>query len=105
MDPWAHRVLEVYAPKRVVLQAKADTPSVLLLNDKYDADWKVRLDGKPAQLLRCNYIMRGVQLQPGNHTVEFSFEPPIDTLYVTLAAVGVGILLLGLLMWTNGRTG
>jgi hypothetical protein len=93
-----------YAPKRVVLQTKADATSVLLLNDKYDADWKVRLDGKPAQLLRCNYIMRGVQLPPGNHTIEFSFEPPIDTLYVTLSAVGVGILLLGLLMWTNGRT-
>jgi hypothetical protein len=86
-----------YAPKRIVLQAKPTTAAVLLLNDKYDENWKVRVDGKPAPLLRCNYLMRGVYLQPGTHTVEFRFQPPIGTLYVSMAAVGVGVCLLGYL--------
>ena len=49
-----------YAPKHIVLQAKAGAPSVLLLNDQFDPNWKVSVDGKPETLLRCNYLMRGV---------------------------------------------
>jgi hypothetical protein len=86
-----------YAPKDIVLKADAHAPSVLLLNDRYDPNWHVSVDGKPEKLLRCNYVMRGVYLQPGAHTVEFRFAPPVHTLYVSLAAVGVALLLLGYL--------
>jgi hypothetical protein len=86
-----------YAPKRIVLQAKAGSPAVLLLNDKYDPNWKAWVDGRPETLLRCNYLMRGVYVQPGPHTIEFRFEPPVGTFYVSLAAVFVGMLLLGYL--------
>ena len=65
-----------YSPNRFVLQAKALAPSVLLLNDKYDPGWKVSVDGKPETLLRCNYLMRGVQVPAGEHQVEFRFAPP-----------------------------
>jgi hypothetical protein len=92
-----------YAPKRILLQAKAGSSSVLLLNDKYDPNWIVRVDGKPETLLRCNYLMRGVYLQPGTHTVEFRFEPPVDTLYVSLGAVFVSMLLIGYLILTSSR--
>ena len=57
---------------------------VLLLNDKYDPSWQVRVDGKPAELLRCNFLMRGVQLSAGPHTVEFLFKPDVGMLYVSL---------------------
>jgi hypothetical protein len=83
-----------YSPKTIVFDAKAASPSVLLLNDKYDPHWQVTVDGKSAQLLRCNYIMRGVYLQPGDHTVIFHFQMPNKPLYVTLAAIGVGLLLI-----------
>lgn len=86
-----------YAPKRIVLQAKANSPTVLLLNDRYDPNWKVSVDGKPEQLLRCNYLMRGVSLQPGTHTVEFRFAPPVDMLYVSLAALAIALGLCGFL--------
>jgi hypothetical protein len=86
-----------YAPRRIVLQAKAGVPSVLLLNDRNDQNWNVSVDGKPSTLLRCNYLMRGVYLQPGTHTVEFRFAPPVATLYVSVAAVFVSLLLIGYL--------
>ena len=86
-----------YAPKRIVLLAKAAAPSVLLLNDKFNPDWKVSVDGKPDTLLRCNYLMRGVLVPPGEHVIEFRFAPPINTLYVSLAAVVLGLALCGFL--------
>ena len=86
-----------YAPKHIVLNAKAAAPAVLLLNDKYDPNWKVLVDGKPAPLLRCNYVMRGVQLAPGDHRVEFHYEPSTTALYISLAAIGLGLALLAFL--------
>jgi len=87
-----------YAPEYIVFAADAVAPSVLLLNDKYDPNWHVTVDGKPAALLRCNFIMRGVYLQRGQHTVIFDFRLPNKPLYVTLAAMGIGFCLLIWLM-------
>jgi hypothetical protein len=47
--------------------------------------------------------MRGVYLQPGSHTVEFRFQPPIGTLYLSLAAVFVGLLLIGYLAFSREK--
>jgi hypothetical protein len=82
-----------YTPKDFVFDAKADQPSVLLVNDKFDPGWHVYVDGKPAELLHCNFIMRGVFVPPGTHTVEFYFSLPHAPLYVTVSAMIFGILL------------
>lgn len=87
-----------YASRRIVLDAKAAAPSVLLLNDKYNPDWKVLVDGKAANLLRCNYLMRGVYLPAGSHAVEFRFEPLVSGLYISVAALVGGLMLLGYLV-------
>jgi hypothetical protein len=92
-----------YAPKDIMFSTSADTPTVLLLNDKFDPNWRVLVDGKPALLLRCNFIMRGVYLTPGVHTVEFQFKLPCGPLYVSLTAIGIGIFLAGCLFLSTRR--
>lgn len=89
---------ESYAPKQIVLAAKTTAPCLLLLNDKFDPHWKVWVDGKPAELLRCNFIVRGVFLgQAGEHRVEFKYQPPLTGLYLSLASVVAALGLLGYL--------
>ncbi len=90
-----------YAPKRIVLRAKAAAPSVLLLNDRFDANWQASVDGKAQTLLRCNYIMRGVQLPAGEHQIEFRFTPPVSALYVSLMALGLGLGLVGFVAFSK----
>jgi len=92
-----------YAPTRMTLAATANDPSVLLLNDKYDPHWRVTVDGKPAELLRCNFLMRGVYLDPGQHTIQFTFSLPNKPLYVTLSAMGLGIALGAFLFFASRR--
>ena len=93
-----------YLPKHLTLQAHANTPSILLLNDKFAPGWIVSVDGKAAPLLRCNYIMRGVFLEKGEHTIEFRFQPPLTTLYVSLGAWGAGLLIAGFLISSNAKS-
>jgi hypothetical protein len=93
-----------YVPKDIKLDVKASAPSVLLLNDRFDPGWHVLVDGKPAQLLRCNFIMRGVYLTPEAHTVEFQFSTSNGPLFITVTAFGVGILLCGFLLFSTRRS-
>ncbi len=94
--------LKNYAPKHQVYSVKAEAPSVLLINDKYDPNWKVWVDGQPQPLLRCNYLMRGVQVPAGTHTIGFRFMPSTTYLWVSLAAIGV-CLLLGVVLIIKDR--
>ena len=81
-----------YAPKDIVLTADAPASCVLLLSDHFHPDWKVFVDGRPAPLLRCNFLMRGVYLLAGPHTVEFKFQPPTGLLYVTALAIVIALI-------------
>jgi hypothetical protein len=94
-----------YAPKDIVLKADAPAPSVLLLNDHFHPDWKVLVDGAPQKLLRCNFLMRGVYLLPGTHTIEFKFLPANQLFYVSLAAIVIALIALGvLIVWVRKTT-
>ncbi|PYJ96581.1 MAG: hypothetical protein DME23_19970 [Verrucomicrobia bacterium] len=93
-----------YEPKFVRLNANAVAACVLLLNDRFDPDWKVLVDGKPETLLRCNYIMRGVYLAPGQHVVEFHFAPSARAFYVSLGSLIAGVALCGFLVVSRRRS-
>ena len=73
-DPGTVRIVD-YKPKEVRLRATAKTGAVLLLNDRTDPDWHAWVDGKPVAALRCNCMMRGVYLTPGEHGIDFRFSP------------------------------
>ena len=84
-----------YEPADIKLDVSPATPSVLMMCDKIDPDWQVWVDGKRSELLRCNYLMKGVYLEAGHHQVEFKFRADIRMFYVNIAAIFVGIGLLG----------
>lgn len=92
-----------YHPIRRVLATEARTPCVLLLNERFDPHWKVRVDGREEPMLRANYLMRGVYLPAGKHEVVFSFEPPRTAFLVSAAAFIASIALAGFCGWNARR--
>jgi hypothetical protein len=84
-----------YHPKDIKLHAVAKMPAVLLLNERIHPNWSVTVDQQPAPMLRCNYIMRGVFLKPGEHTVEFHYHAPLKTLYLSLGGWAAGLFVAG----------
>lgn len=87
-----------YTSKHLAFTANATAPSVLLINDHYDPGWKVTVDGQPAPLLRCNYIMRGVYVPAGQHTVGLDYTLPNTPFFITAGAILAGILIGGVLL-------
>lgn len=41
----------------------------------YDKGWDAYIDGKKADYVRVDYILRGMSIPAGDHTIEFRFEP------------------------------
>ncbi|MBX3733569.1 MAG: hypothetical protein KF791_13355 [Verrucomicrobiae bacterium] len=84
-------VITAWAPKRVTLRTMAAQPAVLLLNDRWDSSWQATVDGQVVPILRANFLMRGVAVPAGEHTVEFRYKPDMRMLWVSLTAIGVAL--------------
>jgi len=70
------------------LRVTTDRRAVLLLNEKYDPNFVLSVDGQRAELLRCNFIMKGALIEPGTHEVGFEYRPPAIGFYVSVCAWG-----------------
>jgi hypothetical protein len=82
-----------YAPKRIQVKVDAAANSILLWNDRWSPNWKATVDGQPVNLLRANFIMRGIQVPAGSHEIVMRYEQPAKYLYVSFAMMAVGVLL------------
>ena len=92
-----------YSPTRRVMKVNATEEAMLLLNDQHNPNWQVFVDGEAAELLRCNYVMRGVRVEPGEHEVVFQFRPPRKWFYISVMAALVGVGMLGYLGFVEPR--
>lgn len=63
----------------------------------YPYGWEAYVDGQPAEIIRVNYVLRGIKIPAGEHTVDFHFRPATFQKGNTIAAVS-SILLIGLLI-------
>ena len=97
--------LTSYSPNKLTYDYTASEDNLAVFSDiYYDKGWKAVLDGREVPHIRVDYILRGMVLPAGNHSLEFRFEP--KSYYtgqnISLIASSLVILLvLGLLIY-NG---
>ena len=93
--------VEVYSPNRITVKAATTTNALLILGEKYYRWWYAYVDGKKAEIVPVDHVLRGVYLAPGTHTVEFLFDPlPFKVgKYLTLASFAFFAVMLGREVW------
>jgi hypothetical protein len=88
-----------YGRESVAVQTSAPKPSLLVLTDSWFPGWRATVDGKSTPVERVDYLLRGVRVPAGAHTVEFTYRPTswrvgwivsLLALLAVLAAAGVG---------------
>ena len=66
-----------YAPNYLKYDYSAAEESFAVFSEIfYDKGWSVTIDGKSAEAIRVDYILRGMELPAGRHTVEWHFRAP-----------------------------
>ncbi len=91
--------LTEYIPNYLKYQSNNLNDGFAVFSEVYYPDgWKIFIDGKEINHMRVNYILRGMPVPAGNHTIEFKFDPDVVKTgsKITLASsILLGILLLG----------
>lgn len=100
--PFVQLDYKSYSPLKFTVDIKGVTrESLLLINDRYNVKWKAFVDGKPAEIVRCNYIARGIRLSPGDHQLEMRFEQNTFFFFVSLVMMVIGLPALFILLRRN----
>jgi len=60
----------------VTLRATLERAGIVVLADQLLDGWSVRVDRAPATPLRVNAVLRGVAVDAGSHTIEWSYRVP-----------------------------
>jgi hypothetical protein len=102
----AGAVISSYGMNQVVVDAKTDGPALLRLADLWYPDWAVTVDGRPATMLKVDYLLRGVVIPAGSHRVVFSFRSPSvrQGLTLSLGSFAVILALFGVAWWSGRRS-
>jgi len=64
-----------YENERILLKTRTVANSLLVLGERYYNGWKATVDGSEVQIHPVNHVLRGIYLTPGEHKVEFLFDP------------------------------
>jgi hypothetical protein len=87
--------LVTYERGRIVIDIDAPDAGILVINEVWAPPWRAEVDGRPTEVFRTNYMLRGLVVPRGSHRVELVFSVP--GYRVGLVALGISpLLLLGL---------
>jgi len=65
----------------------------------YDKGWNAFIDGKLVPHYNVNYVLRGMKVPAGNHTIVFKFEPKVIQKGGLISLSSYGLLLLIAVGW------
>jgi hypothetical protein len=76
-------------PEELELAVQAQAPGWLVVRDAYYPGWSARIDGVSVPIRPVDLMFRAVPIQPGKHTVTFTYEPFSVRLGAILSVLGV----------------
>jgi hypothetical protein len=87
-------------PEHLAIQVSLDEPGILVLADSIYPDWHVTINARPAKIMRANHNFRAVVIPPGDHLVEFNYDPA-DFRLGWIVTLGTGIMVASALAWSH----
>jgi hypothetical protein len=67
--PTEHSALLRESPEDLIVEVELKQPGVLVIAEPWYPTWLATVDGRPAELLRVDYALKGVALPAGRHQV------------------------------------
>ncbi len=97
-DSTATIELVTHSHNHLTYEASTKSPQLAVFSEIYYPEgWNAYINGKPADYIRVNYLLRGMKIPAGNNKIEFKFEAAVVKKGSSIA-LGSSILLLLVLL-------
>jgi hypothetical protein len=81
----------------ITYKAKTNAKQLAVFSEIYYKDgWKATIDDKEAPIVKVNYVLRGLVIPAGDHTIKFEFKPASITSARQIAGIASILLWLSL---------
>ena len=93
-----------YKPNHLTYKSKSSKDEFAVFSEiYYPVGWYVYIDGNETEYINVNYLLRGLKIPKGEHTIEFKFQPKSYYTGKTIAIISSIIVLL-LIIGLIGKT-
>lgn len=92
-----------FAADRVVVRIDAPARGVVVLNEKMFPGWHAAVDDSDSPGFRANYLLRAVVVEPGAHTITWTYEPPRLRAWRAMFLAGLLFLLVAAVSGSRAR--
>ncbi|UBM58904.1 hypothetical protein LAG90_19075 [Marinilongibacter aquaticus] len=78
VDSAATVTLKSYLPNKLVYESNSKQEGFIVFSEIYyrgNTDWLSSIDGKPADHIKVDYVLRGLEVPAGKHEIVFEFKP------------------------------
>ena len=84
--------LTKYEPNELHYDVNSKNGGVVVFSEIYYPGWNCTVDGQPVEIGRANYVLRAIQVKPGQHKVVMEFRP--KSLATTEAIAYIALIVL-----------
>ena len=89
-----------YAPNKLSYSFNSSANQLVVFSEIfYEKGWKATIDGKPADIFRTNYILRGLNVPAGKHEIVFEYSLKSystgNTIALIASLITIGLVVLG----------
>jgi uncharacterized membrane protein YfhO len=98
--------MKSYEPNKITYSSNTKSEQFAVFSEIYYPEgWTAKIDGKEVDIVKTDYLLRGLKVPAGNHTIEFTFDLPKYHSSGTLASVASILILLaiGLGLYTDRK--
>ncbi len=97
-DTTASIAATFYKPNKIKYQSKNTADGLAVFSEIYYKNgWNAYIDGKNADVIRTDYLLRGLFVPKGNHEIVFKFEPTVVKTGSTITLISCILMLLVIL--------
>jgi uncharacterized membrane protein YfhO len=89
-----------YTPNALTYSFNSSSEQLVVFSEMWygpDLGWEATIDGQPANLIRTNYLLRGLRVPAGQHTIRMEFRPASYFIGKSISVICSLLVVLGLL--------
>ena len=86
-----------YSPNKITYTSNTNSDQFAVFSEVYYPEgWIAKIDGKQVDIVKTDYLLRGLKVPAGKHKIEFTFDLPKYHTAGTLASIASILILLAL---------